>query len=558
MPVTPAGIAVISRPAAPARRFTDKPHLDPAAVMGLPKNHPALTENRTLFPSTVVDVDEDFDGNLLVSGRENRKLGDKIAKGKFKSYALYGLSLEERATCPTDCGARTFCYGNGMQLARRHRIKDMEYFFTLLASEIEEILETETGLMVRLHVLGDFPNEEYVYYWNGLLERFSNLACYGYTHRRETKNGGDEIGDAIAGVKAENPDRFRIRWSRENPAPDSAIIVNQVPDGPRFKGALVCPAQTDATACCASCGLCWERASAKETIAFIKHGRKSSGLVAGTANGKQTDGLRPVSAISLPTKIDAMKYVPELPEMRLIDPRSLLIETTYQRDLSTKSINLIRRIANGWSWDKFKPPICSEADGRLVIVDGQHTAIAAASHPAIKEIPVMVTRASRIERRAAAFVSHNRDRLVMTPAQIFYGDLAAGDKDAKGVMECVVKAGASVPRLPVARGEWKPGQISSVGEIRDSFRVGGAAMLERMLRIAAASKVAPLSKTLLRALRLILADEAFETTKTLPDGTIATAIVAIGDIGTASEQRAAELGISRFSACAELIAENAR
>lgn len=561
MPMTASGPVVLERPkaTAPPRRFTDKPSLDPAAVMNLPRNHPALEESRTLFPTTVVDIDEEFDGNLLVSGRNNRKLGDKIAKGKFKGYALYGLSLEERATCPADCTARAYCYGNGMQLARRHRIKDQEFFFTLLAAELEELFETEQGVMVRLHVLGDFPNADYVYYWNGLLERFPKLACYGYTHRRESDNGGDEIGGAIAGVKAENPDRFRIRWSREAPAPDSAIIIDQVPEGPRFNGAIVCPAQTDATACCASCGLCWERASAKETIAFIKHGRKLEGLVAEAANLKQRDGLRPVSAITLRTAIDTTGYVSEPPELRLVDPKTLLIETVYQRDLSPKSINLIRKTVASWDWAKFKPPICSEADGKLVIVDGQHTAIAAASHPAINQIPVMVTRAKLVERRAAAFVSHNRDRLVMTPAQIFYGDLAAGDKEAKGVMECAVKTGASVPRLPIAKGEWKPGQVSAISEIRAAFRSkDGRPLLERMLRIAVAAKAAPISATILKALRILLTDQAWAETANLPDGTIATAIVAIGDIATVSEQRAAELGISRFSACAELIAENVR
>src|SRR5581483_2542819 len=52
-----------------ARRFTDKPDLNPWAVRGLPANHPAMVENRTLFPSTVVDVTPDMTERLLVSGR---------------------------------------------------------------------------------------------------------------------------------------------------------------------------------------------------------------------------------------------------------------------------------------------------------------------------------------------------------------------------------------------------------------------------------------------------------------------------------------------------------
>src|SRR4051794_37551352 len=46
------------------RRFTDKPELHPEAVRSLPPGHPALVENRTLFPNMVVDVDENFAGRL--------------------------------------------------------------------------------------------------------------------------------------------------------------------------------------------------------------------------------------------------------------------------------------------------------------------------------------------------------------------------------------------------------------------------------------------------------------------------------------------------------------
>lgn len=121
------------------RRFTDKPPLDPSSVWSLPPDHPAMRENRTLFPSTVVDVDEKFSGKLLVSGFNSRKLGSIIEKGKFKGYALYQLSLEERATCPMNCDARGVCYGNNMQFARRHRITDLELFHERLDAEISGI-----------------------------------------------------------------------------------------------------------------------------------------------------------------------------------------------------------------------------------------------------------------------------------------------------------------------------------------------------------------------------------------------------------------------------------
>jgi hypothetical protein len=252
------------------RRFTDKPDLDPEAVWSLDINHAAMRENRTLFPSTVVTVTVSEPERILVSGKNNRKLGGTVEKGKFGAYAIYGLSLEERATCPSDCEMRGACYGNGMQMARRHRIGDPEVFYQRLEAEIKEILSEEFGLLIRLHVLGDFPNIENVAFWSDMLAEHDALACYGYTHwGRDT-----EIEKAIAAVKEAYPDRFRIRWSGQD-IPDGSIVIEYVPQKPRTKdGALVCPSQTDSTACCATCALCWD--APHETIAFIKHGPKGT------------------------------------------------------------------------------------------------------------------------------------------------------------------------------------------------------------------------------------------------------------------------------------------
>ncbi len=532
------------------RRFTDKPVLDPSAVWSLPKNHLALTENRTLFPSTVVDVDENFEDRLLVSGENNRKLGKTVAKGKFKGYALYGLSLEERATCSADCSARAYCYGNGMQMARRHRIGDMELFATFLEDEIRDILETEPGLLVRLHVLGDFPSAEYLGLWADLLEDHPTLACYGYTHWPEAS----EIGIAVQAVKSRFPDRFRIRWSQDKPGPDTAIVINEIPAGPRFNGALVCPAQTDATACCASCGMCWEGATKKETIAFIKHGKRSMDVVAENSAARKADAeRRPVMPVSLPSSLVPATLIDSAPKMRTVAPRSLLIEAAYQRDLSGQSIKLIRKIVAGWDWSKFKPPVCAETSDGLFIIDGQHTAIAAASHPQIKEIPVVIISAPNIGRRAAAFVSHNRDRLAMTPAQIFYGDLAANDATTKKIMEAVVLSGASIPRLAPARGHWKPGQIAAVGELRGAQKVLKEPVFHRLLSIAVLSKAAPISMILLRALREILTQPAFKALAERSDIAIATAVGVIPDLEYSALEIMVESGCSKFVGAAHAI-----
>lgn len=60
-----------------------------------------------------------------------------------------------------------------------------------------------------------------------------------------------------------------------------------------------------------------------------------------------------------------------------VDPATLLVNATYQRDLSERSIQLIRKIIGGWDWTRFKPPVCSLGDRGIEVIDGQHTAIAA-------------------------------------------------------------------------------------------------------------------------------------------------------------------------------------
>lgn len=548
------------------RRFTDKAALDPEAVRSLPLNHPALMENRTLFPSTVVDVTDEFSDRLLVSGKNNRKLGERITKGKFKGYALYGLSLEERATCPTDCGVRAFCYGNGMQMARRHRITDIDLFSTFLEDEIRTILaDPIDGLLVRLHVLGDFPSVEYVAMWADLLGEHDRLACYGYTHWR------GEIGDAIESVKSRYPDRFRIRWSSDKSVADGAVVVTHVPTKKRIAEGLVCPAQTDATASCSTCGLCWEGHAKHDSIVFIKHGPKSLQALAEsmtaapkTAPAKQeptrdtiapapasSENVRPVTALTVPQKRDAVLSSP--PEMRLVAPSELKIESAYQRDLSGKSMKLIRKIVIGWDWAKFKPPVVAETAGGLFIIDGQHTAIAAASHPEIKQIPVMVVPAVRIERRAEAFVAHNRDRLTMTPAQVFYGEVASGNKEAKAALQAVMRAGATIPRLPVQKNYAKPGQITAITELRSIVAAHGADTLERIIRIAVLSKVAPITKTVLGALRILLTDPKHSAIATVHDSRIASAIASIKNIEAVSAHAASDTGQGRTRACASLL-----
>lgn len=78
------------------------------------------------------------------------------------------------------------------------------------------------------------------------------------------------ISTRIAGWSAATQAEF-VRAS----TPGGTTVINYVPEAPRVPEGLVCPAQMHATACCATCGLCWSPAARSETIVFIQHGRFS-------------------------------------------------------------------------------------------------------------------------------------------------------------------------------------------------------------------------------------------------------------------------------------------
>lgn len=533
------------------RRFTDKPALNPEAVRGLPPTHPAMIEKRTLFPSTVVDVTAKEPDNLLVSGFNNRKIGKTVEKGRFKGYAIYMLSLEERATCPSDCDMLAHCYGNGMQMARRHRIADSDVFYDRLEREIADLSASNAGVLIRLHVLGDFPSVEYVYFWKDILDAFANVACFGYTHRRTRNWDGDEIGDAIDVLKEQHPERFRIRWSFSEARPDGATVLNYVPVSSRSGGKLVCPSQTDATACCATCGLCWEPSFRQECIAFIKHGPKSAeAMIESMQAGDEQEGEKravrpiPVSGLS-PSALKSAK-----PEFIEVDPSTLTVETKYQRDLSAKSLKLIKRIVEHFSWAKFKPPVCVRQGSEIFVIDGQHTAIGAASHPDIDRIPVMIVDAGTVAARADSFVAHNRDRVAMSPYQVFHGEVAAQDSEALAINRAVLAGGGSVPRHPPSGGKYKIGHISGVSRLQRVFKAHGASVVTRAVDIGVRGRCAPISATILSAITALLTREEY---REVDREDVVTALLASPDFEKSAQRLASELNIGRDQAAIVLL-----
>lgn len=215
----------------------------------------------TRFPSRVKAPPRT---GVLKPGSYQRKLGAIVLKGKWKGFPIFSLTLEERATCPRSCQQWFRCYGNSSGMSVRYT-----YGEALLEAIYNDLVLLERkhprGFVVRLHQLGDFFSVEYVEFWRAMLDDFPALHCFGYTARNWTVSGArDPIADAIEDLRGERWDRFAIRTSGAYAGPRTSVVTT---DKPRSDG-VICPAQTGRTACCASCGLCW---NSKIHILFKAH-----------------------------------------------------------------------------------------------------------------------------------------------------------------------------------------------------------------------------------------------------------------------------------------------
>jgi hypothetical protein len=240
----------------------------------LTKTQVAVMSGRTLFQSTLKDTSVDALGKSerVIKESTNIKLGKRVTKGKLKGFKIFTVTLEERKTCPSSCAHWKDCYGNNMPFATRYTVNaDLESRMECELADLQK--KNPKGFLVRLHILGDFYSVDYVNKWKAWLEQFPALHVYGYTANQpdaiDTKE--QSIGQAVLGLHEANPVRFAVRFSgnftRDSMTAlsgDDTRAVDMVDQGKAF----ICPVQTDKTASCGTCGLCW---TATKPVIFLTH-----------------------------------------------------------------------------------------------------------------------------------------------------------------------------------------------------------------------------------------------------------------------------------------------
>ncbi|MDE2577924.1 MAG: hypothetical protein KGL46_03880 [Hyphomicrobiales bacterium] len=191
------------------------------------------------------------------------------------------------------------------------------------------------------------------------------------------------------------------------------------------------------------------------------------------------------------------------PVVDTVAPGDLQVDERYQRSLSRASLRLIEKVVAGWDWRRFKPPVVVKTSDGYHVIDGQHTAIAAVTHGGIPKIPVLVIAAESIEDRAKAFVGHNRDRVNVTPHQIFHAAIAAGDEEALTIQQVCERAGVRVLRAQPNH-SFEPGDTLAISTLRSLVNKRHALGARQVLQVLADAKCAPITPDLIKAVDELL------------------------------------------------------
>lgn len=150
----------------------------------------------------------------------------------------------------------------------------------------------------------------------------------------------------------------------------------------------------------------------------------------------------------------------------------LVVDPSYQREITGTGRQNIRRIASEFSWSKFAPVIVSPVEGgKYAIVDGQHRTTAAAIC-GLEQVPCAVIMLDR-SGQAAAFKAINGATTKMSSMAMFHAAVLAGDPDAVAVKEICDCAGVTVLRYPVATNFQKPGETMAATAIERMFKRHG-------------------------------------------------------------------------------------
>ena len=152
------------------------------------------------------------------------------------------------------------------------------------------------------------------------------------------------------------------------------------------------------------------------------------------------------------------------PDLRWIEIDQLVVDPSYQREITTHGATNVRRIAEGFDWRFFSAVVVSPVEGgRFAVIDGQHRTTAAAIC-GIKQVPCQIVHAAPGEQ-AAAFSAINGGITKVSGQARFRAAVAAREPEAVRAKRLADEAGVRLLYYPVAANssEAKPGDTNAIG-----------------------------------------------------------------------------------------------
>jgi hypothetical protein len=135
------------------------------------------------------------------------------------------------------------------------------------------------------------------------------------------------------------------------------------------------------------------------------------------------------------------------PQLQWLPIDQLVIDESYQRDITAQGRKNVRAIAENFSWTFFAPVIVSPIEGgRYAVIDGQHRTTAAAL-VGVREVPCALVIADKITQ-AKAFRAINAQVTKMHSLPLFHARVAAGDEVAVRAAAMADAAGVIIARYP--------------------------------------------------------------------------------------------------------------
>lgn len=197
----------------------------------------------------------------------------------------------------------------------------------------------------------------------------------------------------------------------------------------------------------------------------------------------------------------------ELPVIDWVDKNLIDVDATYQRGLDEARV---QRITDWFSWDSFGAIVVAPIDGgRYHVIDGQHRYEAAKRHPLVTLLPAVIIVGRGVVAEAETFVNVNGARKNVSPLEMYWASLAAGDPDAATIKQVAERAGVTIRRYPGSNGSYAPGETVAIGAIRSLVDGKGAMRARQILEALVSAALAPITANQIKAADLLLTDPEF-------------------------------------------------